>query len=165
MPPLLAAVSAAVGGGQGEQRTVLDAIEAALPSERRRVLLEHLRAQVAATLGLPPTQPLDPRSSFLDLGMDSLTAVEFRNRLFRSLRLRLAPTLVFDHPTLDSLVDHLARDLFAGTAPAAGPADVPRTVALGHHDTPDDLDALLAQIELLSDDAARALHGRTPYHD
>jgi len=160
IPPLLASVSAPVGDGPGGGHTVLDAIEAALPSERRRALLEHLRAEVAATLGLPPTQPIDPRNGFLDLGMDSLTAVEFRNRLFRSLRLRLPPTLIFDHPTLDALTDHLARDRFAWNAPAPGRADVPLTATPRDDDTPDDLDALFAEIELLSDDAARALAGR-----
>ena len=60
---------------------------------------------------------------FFDLGMDSLRASELRNRLQTSLDCTLPPTLVFKYPTVEALVDHLARDLF-GLAPPTRPVPV-----------------------------------------
>ncbi|OLF04234.1 hypothetical protein BLA60_41750, partial [Actinophytocola xinjiangensis] len=68
--------------------------------------------QVATVLGHLTSGTVDRTSTFRDLGFDSLTAVEFRNRLGVVTGLRLPATLVFDYPTAPALVDHLLEEIF-----------------------------------------------------
>ncbi len=85
---------------------------ATVPStERRRLLVSHLREQTARVLGFESAQPVDTERGFFELGMDSLTAMELRNRLQTSLGEALSPTLAFDYPTVEVLVDHLAQEV------------------------------------------------------
>ncbi|MFF5257291.1 beta-ketoacyl synthase N-terminal-like domain-containing protein, partial [Streptomyces leeuwenhoekii] len=57
--------------------------------------------------GHPTPDTIDADRTFRDLGFDSLTAVELRNRLSRATGLRLPTTLAFDHPTPTALTHHL----------------------------------------------------------
>ncbi|MFJ2444562.1 type I polyketide synthase, partial [Streptomyces sp. NPDC087658] len=100
-----------------------DGLLAGLPEEERYAELTRLvRAEAAAVLGHPDPAHIDDRV-FKDLGFDSITAVDLRNRLAAVTGLRLSVTLVFDHPTVVALVGHIWSEL-AGTAPAhsAAPA-------------------------------------------
>ncbi|MFI6985318.1 beta-ketoacyl synthase N-terminal-like domain-containing protein, partial [Embleya sp. NPDC050154] len=76
-------------------------------AEQRRVLLELVRTQAAIALGHVTSDAVDPGQSFKESGFDSLTAVEFRDRLATSTGLDLSATLTFDHPTPRVLTDHL----------------------------------------------------------
>ncbi|CAM5462249.1 Mycocerosate synthase., 6-deoxyerythronolide-B synthase OS=Tsukamurella paurometabola (strain ATCC 8368 / DSM / CCUG 35730 / CIP 100753 / JCM 10117 / KCTC 9821 / NBRC 16120 / NCIMB 702349 / NCTC 13040) OX=521096 GN=Tpau_3480 PE=4 SV=1 [Tsukamurella paurometabola] len=83
----------------------------ALPAEWRRLTAELVRTQVRTVLGTAPDSPLDGGRALRDIGFDSLTSVELRNRLAAETGLALPTTLVFDHPTPDHLTDYLLRQV------------------------------------------------------
>jgi polyketide synthase 12 len=83
----------------------------AAPEERRQILLKPVRAEVARVLGHPSVETVDPKRAFKELGFDSLTAVELRNRLDALTGLALPATLVFDYPTPLVLSEHLLGEL------------------------------------------------------
>ncbi|MEU8663493.1 thioester reductase domain-containing protein, partial [Actinoplanes philippinensis] len=95
-------------GNDAAQAGLIEELAALPAGERRDRLVDLVRAEAAAVLGHadPGGIPVDQRLS--DLGFDSLTGVEFRNRLGTLAGLRLPPTFVFDHPTLLDAAAHLA---------------------------------------------------------
>ena len=99
---------------------------AALPeAERSGFLLSLVRAEVAAVLGAT-ADAIGPRRAFNEIGLDSLTAVELRNRLSAATGLRLPATLTFDHPTPSAVSDLLIRELGGVEADhASAPVPVP----------------------------------------
>ncbi len=86
--------------------------------EHQRVLLDVVRAEIAGVLSYPSPAAIEVLRTFKDLGIDSLTAVELRNRLCAVTGLSLPATLVFDSPTPTVLVDYLLGELDStGEAP------------------------------------------------
>ncbi|MFG6107741.1 SDR family NAD(P)-dependent oxidoreductase [Leptothoe sp. EHU-05/26/07-4] len=81
------------------------------PADRRDYLINHLQNQVSQILGFNSSQAISLKEGLFDLGMDSLTALEFRNRLQRSLQCSIPTTVAFDYPTLTDLVDFLLQQL------------------------------------------------------
>jgi polyketide synthase 1/15 len=79
------------------------------PDEQRDLLVQTVCSQAAAVLGHPTPEDIDPDAAFQDLGFDSLTAVELRNRLKTATGLTLPPTLIFDHPTPGAVADYMSR--------------------------------------------------------
>ncbi|WP_314254094.1 type I polyketide synthase [Streptomyces kutzneri] len=102
--------------------------------ERRRTLDEIVRAQAAAVLGHGSGEAIEPDRTFQDLGFDSLTAVELRNGLGAATGVELPATLVFDHPTPDTLAKFLYEKIL-GSLQAPAPA-VPVRPAGGGDDDP-----------------------------
>ncbi|MEV8480150.1 type I polyketide synthase [Streptomyces sp. NPDC051173] len=97
-------------------------------AEQRRVLLELVRAHVAAVLGFAGAEAITPGRAFMEIGFDSLTAVNLRNRLTEATETQLSATLVFDYPTPAALADHLLTELLGSRDDEAVPA-LPATVA------------------------------------
>ncbi|MCK8516801.1 acyltransferase domain-containing protein [Methylonatrum kenyense] len=129
LAPALHAVEAAteVSGGVAavaspdvirERRT---ALEVAASEEQLELLVDYVREQVMAVLRLDPDRRPDRRHRLMDLGLDSLMAVQLRNRLERGLAIErtLPATLMFDYPTIEAIAGFLQARLFAGETPEA----------------------------------------------
>jgi NADPH:quinone reductase-like Zn-dependent oxidoreductase/acyl carrier protein len=108
MPPLLRGLirgsTRRTHAGAGSLAARLAGVPA---GERERTALEVVRAEAAAVLGHTSPDAVDADRAFKELGFDSLSAVELRNRLAIVTGLRLPATLIFDYPNLTSLVEHL----------------------------------------------------------
>ncbi|MEU6737546.1 SDR family NAD(P)-dependent oxidoreductase, partial [Streptomyces physcomitrii] len=90
------------------------------PAEAAREVLTVVRTHAASVLGHESAEAVPPEAVFKELGFDSLAAVELRNRLNEATGLRLAPTVVFDHPTAQALAEHVHETVGgAGTETAA----------------------------------------------
>ncbi|MEH1058718.1 type I polyketide synthase [Micromonospora sp. CPCC 206171] len=101
------------------------------PAEQERQVTELVRGHAAAVLGHDGPEAVDPERDFLELGFDSLAAVELRNRLNAATGLRLAPMAVFDNKNPAALARHLRAELApaAGGVPAPEPTGEPDTLA------------------------------------
>jgi benzoate-CoA ligase family protein len=80
-------------------RGPLSDLEQLNSEERDRTLLELVRAHTAVLLAAPSSEAIDPEREFVALGIDSLMAVELRNRLAAAIDRPLPSTIIFDHPT------------------------------------------------------------------
>ncbi|MFD8705610.1 SDR family NAD(P)-dependent oxidoreductase [Kitasatospora sp. NPDC059648] len=96
-------------------RARLAGLEAA---EQQKLLLDTVRTTMAAVLGHAKPDAIAPDRSFLELGFDSLTGVEFRNRLAAATGLRLPAALVFDRPNAAAVAEYLLRNLVDAADPA-----------------------------------------------
>ncbi|WP_445352019.1 type I polyketide synthase [Haloactinomyces albus] len=96
-------------------------------SQRERIVLDAVREEVAAVLGLPHGSSVPDAQPVQDLGLDSLMAVEARNRLSALAGETLPASLLFDHPSPTALarylIDHLATTTRPETSREIGDAD------------------------------------------
>ncbi|MFE3317495.1 SDR family NAD(P)-dependent oxidoreductase [Nocardia sp. NPDC059195] len=96
---------------------------------RRATVLSVVTTQAAATLGYSVSDEVRVTSTFRDLGFDSLSAVDFRNRLQNATGVRLPVTVVFDYPTPLGLAEYLCETM---VPESTSPAVVSSAVAAGH---------------------------------
>ncbi len=111
--PFLDAFTSAPKEPLTQHSEFLQHLEAAPVNERRSLLTDHIRSQITQVLGLSSSEPIDLQQGFSDLGMDSLMAVELRNRLQTSLGCSISSTLAFDYPTVEGLVNYLALEVLS----------------------------------------------------
>ncbi|MGW3078797.1 type I polyketide synthase, partial [Kitasatospora sp. NPDC001132] len=133
VPPLLRALvrvprrRTAASGGSAAAGSLAERLLALPVARRDEAVREVVRTQVAEVLGYASAEGVDLTRAFRELGFDSLTAVELRNRMNAATGLRLPATLVFDYPTPSALADFI-RDELVGEAPVV--AEVLSTTAV-----------------------------------
>ena len=113
---------------------LLQRLEGLPEDEQHAVLLDLVRSHIATVLGNASPESIDPDKAFQELGFDSLTAVEMRNRLKAATGLALSPTLIFDYPNSAALAGYFRHELVGASeqvAPEAAPgeAEIQRVVA------------------------------------
>jgi len=111
--PLLEVFTSTVGQPRTGKSTFMQRLEATPVEERRQLLMNHVRQQIAKVLGLAVPEQIGLRQSLFDLGIDSLMAVELRNHLQSSLGYSVSSTVLFNYPTLEDLVDYLGLDVLS----------------------------------------------------
>jgi acyl carrier protein len=110
-PPFLTEVSTGVDQRSKQRSEFRQRLMSAAESERYEMLREHVREQVAKVLGMREGQWPDVEQGFFELGMDSLTSLELKNRLQASLEVTLPATLIFDAPNIQALSRYLAQEV------------------------------------------------------
>jgi NAD(P)-dependent dehydrogenase (short-subunit alcohol dehydrogenase family)/acyl carrier protein len=105
---------ASVAAGDAE---LLQKLVSSPYAEARELVQAHVAIEVARVLGMDDPTSLDPGRGFSELGMDSLMAVELKNRLQATLRRPLSPTVIFNHPSVTQLSE-LLLEMFSDRASA-----------------------------------------------
>ncbi|MEA5472139.1 acyl carrier protein, partial [Spirulina sp. 06S082] len=122
----------------------------ASPEEARSLVSHYLQQEISTILRIDPNLFQDSDCSLTDLGLDSLTAIELRNRLQSDLGLSLSATLIYDYPTVTGLTDYLLELL--AVSPHLGTS--PTETNPAESSTRDNLEQAIAD---LSEEEAEAL--------
>lgn len=118
--------------GRGDGEALADRLARLPEAERAERVLALVREEVARALGLRCAESVRPDQPLRELGMDSVTAVELRNRIGARIGAGLPATLLFDHPTAARLTAYLLSTALAAggrTMPAARPTRATTTAS------------------------------------
>ena len=105
-------------------------------------------------MGVPPSQPIDVRRGLFEMGMDSLMALDLKNRLRASVGLDVPATVVFEFPNIEAIAGFLAEQLSppeAADESEVNPASSETMPRGGEDNAAGGID-LLARIQQLSDE-------------
>ncbi|MFD8383298.1 type I polyketide synthase [Streptomyces sp. NPDC059679] len=116
LPEAVEARAEETGPGEEEADPLRRKLAGCPPAEQHHILVRHVQAHAASTLGHPDADAVPPTKPFQELGFDSLTAVQLRDRLNASTGLRLPTTVLFDYPSAEELARHLHGLLVADAA-------------------------------------------------
>ncbi|MFE9610886.1 SDR family NAD(P)-dependent oxidoreductase [Streptomyces sp. NPDC006012] len=152
VPPAAPAGTVATVRGSGD--SLMRGLAGLPPHDQRRELLALVRAQTATVLGHQSPESVLPDAGFLEAGLDSLTAVDLRNRLATLTSLQLSPTLAFDYPSPVALAEFLWSQLVqeettTGTADLQSELDRVEAALRSVELTGQEYDALMVRLSTL----------------
>ncbi|MFN0204706.1 MAG: SDR family NAD(P)-dependent oxidoreductase [Planctomycetota bacterium] len=116
-PPFYEIVSPRADSNITNTAKILEELHSAAPAQRTSKILNYVREQIARVLGFGSPSQVDPDVAFVEMGVDSLLAVDLRNRIETGLSLTLPATLLFEQPNASALAAHLADLIFLQSAP------------------------------------------------
>ena len=120
---LEATVATGTSGAPAKDEQLRARLSAASPQESRQIIERAVRDAVARVLGIKKPDSIDRDKALLQMGMDSLMAVELKTRLEAVAGEALRPTLIFQHPSIAALVDYLANNIFGKFSAGCRPAE------------------------------------------
>ena len=94
-----------------EKAEILHKLQNTAVNQRKIVLIEEVKKEVATVLGLELSRQIEPQIGFFDMGMDSLMALQLKNNLQVKLGCSLSSTLTFEYPNIEILSDYLLQDI------------------------------------------------------
>ena len=94
-----------------QQKTILDDLKKIDQSQQRKFLKKHVESLICQILSYEDGRSFEENQGFFELGMNSLTSIEFRNKLQKSLNSQLSSTITFDYPTIKKLTDYLYQEI------------------------------------------------------
>ncbi len=127
---------------------IIRQLNEATPDEREMLLIDYIRDTVSKVTRINPANAPDRKQRLMDFGVDSLMAVELRNRLTKGLGLAepLPATLIFDYPTIEVIARYLVNGMFSEQKTPSSAQEVTNTLA-----------ARYAEIKDLSEEETEAL--------
>ena len=125
------------------QTTFREQLDATPQEEQHKLVLQLVHHEVARVLGLDPSQALNPRQGLMDIGLDSLMAIELSNRLQRAVGHALPSTLSFEYPTIEAIATFLSTDILSLRTAEETQATVQEE---------DQQKALIEEVEAISED-------------
>ncbi|WP_433678426.1 type I polyketide synthase [Nocardia sp. CA-119907] len=130
LPAFLAALTPArrTAANQAPAQTLLQRLGTGSAAQTRQLLHELVATEVAAVLGHSDTTGIDAGQSFQELGFDSLTTLDLRNRLAGATGINLPPTLAFDHTTTTAITQYLLDRIGDSEAEPDETAEIKRLV-------------------------------------
>ncbi|WP_394827288.1 SDR family NAD(P)-dependent oxidoreductase [Pendulispora albinea] len=124
LPPMLRGLLPADAHPRGisRARALAERLRGLSEAERERALVDVVRTEAASVLGMSTPSRIDPNRTLQELGLDSLMALELRNRLSAITGAKLPATLLFDHPTPSAVARRLGSDSSRTASGASSPS-------------------------------------------
>jgi acyl carrier protein len=126
---------------------LLQQLELVTTNNRIQILIFHLRTQIAKILGIKSPETIDIEQGLTELGMDSLSSVELRNKLQTDLQCSLPSTLIFDYPNVNAIANYLNRKLFS----------LDSNKLTESNDKDENVDLAITEVQNLSEEEAEAM--------
>jgi myxalamid-type polyketide synthase MxaB len=98
---------------QENQLSLIELLDTAEAHEKLYTLEDNIKSYIRTVIGLRESIVIDANTSIFDFGLDSLMAVELKNIIEKNIKKKLRSTLLFDYPTVKSLVNYIAQEILS----------------------------------------------------
>jgi acyl carrier protein len=124
---------------------ILNEIASAPYSERLELIGQFIIREVSVVIGVKNSNEIDLKKGLMELGIDSLAAVDLKTRLEINLKISLKATLAFDYPTLEGLIEHIASKVIGHET--AAPSEIVNQVLTDENDIASQLERELESLK------------------